>query len=345
MRIIDLRSDTVTHPSPEMRRAMASAPVGDDVFGEDPTVMRLEKLAADMLGKEAGLFVASGTMSNLVALLTHCHRGDEAIVGTEAHILHYEVAGAAGLAGVQLRTVPNAADGRIDPAAVSATIRSQDLHFPQTALVCLENTQNRCGGAVVTPEATAAVADVAHSRGVKVHIDGARIFNAAVALDVPASALSADSDSVGFCLSKGLGAPVGSVLCGAGEFIARARKNRKIVGGGMRQVGIIAAAGVIALESMVERLADDQANARRLARELAAIPGVLINPESVQTNIVVWEMDGIAAPEFAQRLREQGLLVTTLGPTRLRMVTHYGIERADIDEALERIQSSLAVIA
>ncbi|MEX2237457.1 MAG: low-specificity L-threonine aldolase [Dehalococcoidia bacterium] len=345
MKTIDLRSDTVTHPSPEMRRAMAEAPVGDDVFGEDPTVMRLERLAAQMLGKEAGLFVASGTMSNLVSLLSHCSRGEEAIVGSESHILHYEVAGAAGLGGIQLRAVPNSPTGQINPDDVAANIRGQDIHFPQTAVVCIENTQNRCGGAVITPEQTKAVADVAHERGVRVHIDGARIFNAAVALGVPASDLVSEADSIGFCLSKGLAAPVGSVVCGDGSFIARARKARKMVGGGMRQVGVIAAAGIVSLESMVDRLADDQANARYLASELSRIPGVRIDPASVQTNIVIWEMEGIPAPEFAHRLREQALLVTTLGPTRLRMVTHYGVERADIEDALQRIQQTVAVAA
>ena len=345
MKTIDLRSDTVTTPDPAMRRAMAEAPVGDDVFGEDPTVMKLERMAAEMLGMEAGLFVASGTMSNLVAILSHCARGEEAIVGSEAHILHYEVASAAGLGGVQLRVVPNDAGGRVDPDDVAATIRGQDVHFPQTTLVCLENTQNRCGGTILSAADTKAVADVAHSRGVKVHIDGARIFNAAVALGVPASALAEDADSVGFCLSKGLGAPVGSVLCGRGEFVARARKNRKAVGGGMRQAGIIAAAGVHALENMVDRLAEDHENARFLAHELAKLPGVRIDPASVQTNIVIWEMEGISAPDFAKSLREQALLVTTLGPTRLRMVTHYGIERAEIEEALERLQQTIAVAA
>ena len=322
---------------------MAEAPVGDDVFGEDPTVMKLERMSAELLGMEAGLFVASGTMSNLVAILSHCHRGDEAIVGSEAHILHYEVASAAGLGGVQLRVVPNDAAGRISSDDVAAQIRGQDVHFPQTTLVCLENTQNRCGGTILTPEDTKAVADVAHERGVKVHIDGARIFNAAVALGLPPSGLTAEADSVGFCLSKGLGAPVGSVLCGRGEFIARARKNRKAVGGGMRQAGIIAAAGVYALENMVERLAEDHENARFLAGELAKLPGVRLDPSSVQTNIVIWEMEDISAPDFSKKLREQALLVTTLGPTRLRMVTHYGIERSHIEDALERLQQTIAV--
>ncbi|MPZ22677.1 MAG: low-specificity L-threonine aldolase [Dehalococcoidia bacterium] len=342
---IDLRSDTVTHPSPAMREAMATAEVGDDVYGEDPTINRLEALAAETMGKEAGLFVSSGTMSNLVAVMTHCQRGEEAILGSEAHILQYEVAGAAGVAGVQLRPVPNDEGGRLDPSLVEATIRGQNLHFPQTALVCLENTHNRCGGAVLTPEETRAVADVAHARGVRVHIDGARILNAAVALGVPASDLAREADSVGFCLSKGLAAPVGSVLCGSAEFIARARKNRKILGGGMRQAGIIAAAGVVALESMVERLTDDHANARWLADGLAGLPGVVLRPGSVQTNIIIFAIEGQDAPTLAARLRESGLLATTLDARRIRMVTHYGIERADVEEALDRVQAALGAVA
>jgi threonine aldolase len=344
MKIIDLRSDTVTLPTPRMREAMASAEVGDDVFDEDPTVHRLEAMAAEMMGKEAGLFVASGTMSNLVALLTHCQRGDEAIVGSESHMLHYEVGGAAGLAGVQLRPLANDRYGRLDPSEVAATIRGQDVHFPQTALVCLENTQNRCGGAALTAGDTAAVAEVARRRGAKVHIDGARIFNAAVALGVPASTLVAEADSVGFCLSKGLAAPVGSVLCGSRDFVARARAQRKAVGGGMRQAGVIAAAGVVALEEMVDRLAGDHENARFLAEELHKMPGVKLDLESVQTNIVIWSVEDRQARDVADQLAAQGVLVTLLGPTKLRSNTHYGIERGDIEEALDRIQLVLGAV-
>ena len=263
---VDLRSDTVTQPTPEMRRAMAEAAVGDDVLGDDPTARRLERMAADLLGKEAGLYTPSGTMSNLLAVLTWCHPGDEIIVGSEAHMLWHEGGGASALGGVVFRTVPNDGLGRFNPDDVEATIRPKNPALPPTTLVCLENTQNRCSGAVITPDDTAAIANIAHQHDARVHLDGARLFNAAVALGVPVSALAAEADSVCFCVSKGLSAPVGSVLCGPEEFITRARRWRRTVGGGMRQVGIIAAAGIVALESMVERLADDHANARRWPR-------------------------------------------------------------------------------
>ena len=340
---IDLRSDTVTHPTPAMREAMARAEVGDDVFGEDPTVRRLESMAAELMGKEAAVFVASGTMGNLTCLLAHCQRGDEAIVGSEAHLLHHEVGGAAGLAGIQLRPVPNDVRGWLDLDAVEGTIRGENIHFPRTALVCLENSHNRCGGGVLTPEATAEIARLAHRSGAAVHLDGARIFNAAVALGLPASRLSAEVDSVTFCLSKGLAAPVGSLVCGSADFIARARKARKALGGGMRQVGVIAAAGVVALESMIERLAEDHEHARLLAQGLAQIPGVRIDPDRVQTNIVVFDVDDGAA--CRRRLGDVGVLATGFGPSRVRMVTHYGISRRDIDEALERMRSVAAASA
>jgi threonine aldolase len=342
--IIDLRSDTVTLPSDAMRRAIAEAPVGDDVFGEDPSVRRLEAMAAERTGKDAALFVASGTMSNLVAIMSHCGRGDEAIVGSESHILHYEVAGAASVAGVQLRTVANDARGGIDPGQVEATIRGENVHLPATSLLCIENTHNRCSGAAIPLEQIEALADVAHRHAVRVHIDGARIFNAAATLGTSVASLAAPADSIGFCLSKGLGAPVGSVLCGTAEFIARARKMRKMVGGGMRQAGIIAAAGVYALEHMVERLADDHANAKLLARGLAALPMVQLDPGSIDTNIVIFGVRGDWLG-FARSLKEAGVLCTVSAPGRLRLVTHYGIERADIDEALERARHAAAALA
>ena len=342
-RIIDLRSDTVTHPTPAMREAMAQAVVGDDVFGEDPTVQRLEAMAAELMGKEAALVVASGTMGNLTCLLAHCQRGDEAIVGSEAHVLHYEVGGAAGLGGIQLRPVPNDARGLLDIEAVEATMRGQNIHFPRTALVCLENTHNRCGGGVITPEETAEVVELARRYGAAVHLDGARIFNAAVALGVPAAQLAGEVDSVTFCLSKGLAAPVGSLVCGSGDFVARARKARKMLGGGMRQVGVIAAAGIIALETMIDRLAEDHEHARLLAQGLAQVSGVRIDATSVQTNIVVLNVDDGAA--FQRRLQELGVLTTAFGPSRVRMVTHYGILRQDIEEALERLLQAAATAA
>jgi threonine aldolase len=335
-RIIDLRSDTVTKPTLAMREAMANAEVGDDVFGEDPTVKRLEATAAQAVGKEAAVYVSSGTMGNLTSLLAHCQRGDEAIVGSEAHLLHYEVAGAAGLGGIQLRPLRNDPAGLMDPDEIAATIRVENIHMPRTAAVCLENSHNRCGGAVLTPEYTSEVAKIAHRAGAAVHLDGARIFNAAVALGVPVPDLTEKVDSVTFCLSKGLSAPVGSLVCGDADFVARARKARKALGGGMRQAGVIAAAGIVALETMVERLAKDHSNARFLAEGLATVPGVRIDPASVQTNIIVFVIDdGVA---FQRKLRDAGVLTTAFGPTKVRMVTHYGIERADIEEALGRVR-------
>ncbi|MHB8515057.1 MAG: low-specificity L-threonine aldolase [Dehalococcoidia bacterium] len=342
-RVIDLRSDTVTLPSDAMRRAIAEAPVGDDVFGEDPSVLRLEAMAAERTGKEAAVFVTSGTMSNLIAIMAHCDRGDEAIVGSESHILHYEVAGAAAVAGVQLRAAMNDARGRFDAGEVRALVRGQNVHFPRTALLCLENTQNRCGGAVVPQDHTEELAALAHAHGVRVHIDGARIFNAAIAAGVPVAELAAPADSIGFCLSKGLGAPVGSVLCGAPAFIARARKMRKLLGGGMRQAGVIAAAGIYALEHMVERLAEDHDNAQALARGLAALPTIDLDPEGVETNIVIFRVSGDWM-DFARRLKEGGVLASVYGERTLRMVTHYGIERADVDEALARVRNAAAAL-
>jgi len=342
-RVIDLRSDTVTQPTPAMREAMANAEVGDDVFGEDPTVKRLESMAAGLLGKEAAVFVASGTMGNLTCLLALCERGDEAIVGSESHVLHYEVAGAAGVGGIQLRPVANDARGLLDLDAVAATIRGQNIHFPRTAAVCLENTHNRCGGGVLTADEIADVAKLAHRHGAAVHLDGARIFNAAIALGVAAAKLTAEVDSVTFCLSKGLSAPVGSLVCGNADLVTRARKARKILGGGMRQAGVIAAAGVVALETMIDRLAEDHDNARLLATGLSQVPGVRIDPDAVQTNIVVFDID--EGPAFQARLRGAGVLTTGFGPTRLRMVTHHGITRDDIEQALERVRSAAAVAA
>ncbi len=332
---VDLRSDTVTQPTPEMRRAMAEAAVGDDVLGDDPTARRLERMAADLLGKEAGLYTPSGTMSNLLAVLTWCHPGDEIIVGSEAHMLWHEGGGASALGGVVFRTVPNDGLGRFNPDDVEATIRPKSPALPPTTLVCLENTQNRCSGAVITPGDTAAIANIAHQHDARVHLDGARLFNAAVALGVPVSALAAEADSVCFCVSKGLSAPVGSVLCGPEEFIGRARRWRRTVGGGMRQVGIIAAAGIVALESMVERLADDHANARRLAVGLAQIPGITLDPDAIQTNIVIFEWTGGPAPDLISRLGACGVKVSYTGGAKVRMVTHAGIGPADVDAALE----------
>jgi len=339
MRIIDLRSDTVTHPTPEMRRAMAEAEVGDDVYGEDPTVNRLEAMAAERLGKEAAVFVASGSMANLVSGLTHCQRGEEMVLGHMSHILMYEVASVAGLGGVQVRTVANDSRGMLDPDEVESVIRPANLHQPRTAMVGLENTHNRRSGGVLAPEDVGAIGDVAHRYDAALHVDGARIFNAAVALGVPVADLVRPADTVSFCLSKGLSCPVGSLVCGSGEVIERVRKNRKMVGGGMRQAGILAAAGIVALDSMVDRLADDHANARRLAQGLAVMPGISLDPDSIQTNLVIFEVTNRPATELIDALKEHGLLASYADGQRIRMVTHYGIGEEDIDDALNVAES------
>jgi threonine aldolase len=336
LKIIDLRSDTVTLPTPAMREAMYQAEVGDDVFGEDPTVNRLEEMAAERMGKEAALFVASGTMANLICLLTHCGRGDEFIVGHMAHTFLYEVGASAGLGSLHPRTVPNQPDGTLDLGDVEAAIRADNIHFPRTRLICLENTHNRCGGAALTVEYTNSLGELAHSRHIAVHLDGARIFNAAIALGVDVKELTRNVDSVAFCLSKGLSCPVGSLVCGNADFIAEARRSRKMVGGGMRQAGIIAAAGVVALEQMIDRLAEDHANARRLAEGLAEIAGLSIDLERVQSNIIYFDLldEGLEPDQFLAGLREGGVKMSSTGPRRFRAVTHYGIGAEDIGKAL-----------
>ena len=337
---VDLRSDTVTHPTEAMRSAMAKAEVGDDVMGEDPTMIRLEHLAAEMLGKEAALFTASGSMGNLVAALAHCTRGDEVIMGDQAHMFWNEAGSAATLAGVQVHLVPNDEQGRVSPEDVEAAIRPKgNIHFPTTSLLCLENTHNKCNGGVLTPEDTKAVADVAHANGVAVHLDGARIFNASVYLEVSPKELVEDVDDVSFCLSKGLSAPVGSLLCGSQEFIDRARRWRKMIGGGMRQVGVLAAAGIVALETMVDRLADDHARARRLAEGLAQIPGITVDPQRVYTNIVFVDVDPSigSVQEFMGRLGQEGIKASYPGGRRFRLVTHRHITDDDIDAAVDRM--------
>jgi threonine aldolase len=343
-KIIDLRSDTVTLPTPAMRQAIAEAELGDDVYREDPTVNRLEAMAAEKLGKEAAVLTASGTMSNLVALLTHCQRGSEVLVGNEAHIFHYEVAGAAALGGLELRTVANDERGRLRPEDVQEAIRLPDIHHPRTGLVCLENTHNRCAGSVLTEADMEAVAQVAHRWNIPVHLDGARIFNAAVALGVPAANLARQADSVAFSLCKGLACPIGSLLCGSNEFIERARKYRKMVGGGMRQAGIIAAAGIVALHSMIDRLQEDHDNAKLLAQGLAGLASLRLDPASGQSNMVSLQVEGVSALEFQGRLGQAGVLVTYMGGQRLRLVTHYGIERGDIEEAVQRVRAAASVV-
>ncbi len=335
MKVIDLRSDTVTMPTDEMRRAMFEAEVGDDVYVEDPTVNLLEEKSAVMLGKEAALFTPSGTMSNLLAVLVNTRPGDEMILGSEAHMLAAEVGGASALGGVVMRTVPSEIDGRMDTGIIEQTIRQDNIHFPHSTLLCIENTQNRCGGRVLTTEYTSEVVELAKKHGLKVHLDGARIFNAAVALGVPASKLTAQVDSVSFCLSKGLSAPVGSLLCGRHEFITSARKWRKMLGGGMRQAGIIAAAGIVAIEEMVDRLADDHANAKRLAMGMAELPGITIYPDRVQTNIVLFEPPAKVTPqEFSKLMEDRQVLAKPYGGRKIRAVTNRMVNSSDIEETL-----------
>lgn len=338
MKTIDMRSDTVTIPTDEMLQAMYEARLGDDVYGEDPTVNHLEELAAQVTGKEAALFTVSGTMSNLIAVLTHTQRGNEIITGSESHLFWYEVGGASVLGGVVFQSVQNEWDGCINLDRVEQAIRPKNVHYPETSLLCLENTHNRCGGGILTPEYTHAVAKLAHKYELKVHLDGARIFNAAVALDVPVSELTGTVDSICFCLSKGLSAPVGSVLCGTKDFIEKARKWRKMVGGGMRQAGVIAAAGIVAIQKMVNRLAEDHANAQRLANGLVNIPGIVVNTETVQTNIVNFDTPSkITANEFVQQMGARGVKFISRGGQRVRAVTHRMISEADVDEVIERI--------
>jgi len=343
VRIVDLRSDTVTLPTPAMREAMANAELGDDVFGEDPTVNRLERMAAERMGKEAALFVASGTMGNLVSILTHCGRGDEAIVGDRSHTFLFEQGGMAALGGITPWPVPNQPDGTLRLEDIKAAIRADNVHFPRTRLVCLENTHNVCNGAPLTAEYTSAVARLAHERGLSVHLDGARVFNAAAALGVDVSELVRDVDSIMFCLSKGLCAPVGSLVCGSADFIAGARRMRKAVGGGMRQAGVLAAAGIVALEQIAPRMADDHLRARRLAEGLAQIPGVEVAP--VYTNILYFSLteDVSRTPEeVVAGLRQRGVLVMGRVGGRFRAVTHYWISDEDIERTIAAVREVLA---
>jgi len=342
LRRIDLRSDTFTLPSKEMLDSIPSAELGDDVEGEDPTVNQLQDMAADMFGAEAALLVASGTMGNLVSLMAHCRRGDEVFLEAEAHIYYYELGGMSAIVGA----IPNlikGVRGKFTSEQLEAAIRHPDLHYPIARLVCIENTHNRGGGTVWTPREVEAVAKVAHDHGLKVHCDGARIFNAAVALDVDVKEYMRHLDSLSFCLSKGLACPVGSVVLGNREFIEEVRRARKMVGGGMRQAGIIAAPGIIALQKMVGRLKEDHRNARRLAEGLNQIPGVKVDLDSVQTNIVLADITGTGwdVDYFVNRAGKIGVQVFEFGATKARFVTHYGIDEQDIDEVLSRLRRLL----
>jgi threonine aldolase len=341
-RTVELRSDTFTLPTESMRRAMAAAEVGDDVWDEDPTIHRLQERAAEMVGKEASLFVPSGTMGNLCALITHTEPGDEVLLEGESHIFHSEVAGASVVGGLQLRPL-DTPDGRLQPEQVRAAIREPDIHQPPTGLLCLENTHNRRGGTCLGPSQTQALCEVAHDAGFPVHLDGARVFNAAVALSVDVRQLTGPVDSVMFCLSKGLSAPVGSMLAGSKDFIERSRRIRKMLGGGMRQAGVLAAAGLVALEEMVDRLADDHRNARRLAEGLHGLAGITIDLARVETNMVFGDCQPpLTAAAFIDRCREAGVLLDQASLYRWRMVTHRGVTADDVDYAIGVVRQLFA---
>jgi threonine aldolase len=344
MKYIDLRSDTVTQPTPAMREAMAKAPVGDDVYGDDPTINQLQELAASKLGKEAGLFVPSGTMGNLAGILAHCNRGDEVIMGQRSHTFLHEGGGISSLGGVHSCQIKEQPDGSLALEDVEAAIRADDIHEPVTRLIEIENTHNACGGVYQTPEYIQRLADFAHERGLIVHMDGARVFNSAVAQGVAASQLTGPVDSVTFCLSKGLCAPVGSVLCGSADFIKKARKLRKHLGGGMRQAGILAAAGIVALESMVDRLADDHVRAAYLARSLSGISGLILSPDAPATNMVYFGLADtirLSTDQIEKKLEEHGVLAHASGPRRFRLVTHYWIDDQAVDQTVAAFSTIL----
>ncbi|BFI28388.1 threonine aldolase [Marchantia polymorpha subsp. ruderalis] len=345
-RIVDLRSDTVTKPTALMRIAMAEALVDDDILAADPTAAKLQERMANVFGKEAGLFVPSGTMGNLIAVLVHCEvRGCEVIIGSESHIHVYEQGGISTLGGVYPHVVPNEVDGTMDLRKVEAAIRPNDEHFPISRLICIENTHNRCGGRCLSAEYTDQIGDLAKSYGLKFHIDGARIFNASAALGVSVDRLCKAADSVSICLSKGLAAPVGSVLVGSYEFIAKARRLRKALGGGMRQIGVLCAPGLISLNHMVQRLDCDHRNARLLAEGLESIRGLRVDVDSVETNIVFIEVTSespLGAKEICEALKQQGILVMHMDrTTRIRLVTHYHITEDDARLALSAFQETM----
>lgn len=338
-RLIDLRSDTVTRPTPAMREAMARADVGDDVFGDDPTVNRLQERAAEIFGREAALYVPSGTMGNLVCLLSQASPGDEAIVEAWSHIYNKEMGGLSALGGIVPRVVPGLG-GILEPNTVEAAIHVGGGFHAQTALLCLENTHNRAGGAVYPPDRVTELCERAHAKGVRVHLDGARIFNAAVALGQSVRSLTSEFDSLSFCFSKGLGAPVGSMAVGSRQLIDRARLIRKTLGGGMRQAGILAAAALVALEESPRRLHEDHERARRLAMEIEQLPGLRLDASSVRTNIVIYDVSGTGmnSAAFLKRLRDEGVQATPAGEHEVRMVTHQDIDDGQIDAALDALR-------
>ena len=345
MHVIDLRSDTVAMPTPEMRQAMAAAPLGDDVFGDDPTVNRLLEVAAKRLGKESAVFVPSGTMGNLIGVAVNAQRGEELIADSQSHVFNYETAGAAAVAGVQIRPVATEA-GVMTPEHIASAVRPRnDPHQPISAAVTFENTHNMHGGVVWPLEALRAASDAAHAHGLRVHLDGARIFNAAVASGASVADIAACADTVTFCLSKGLACPAGSIFCGSREDVEKANRWRKRLGGAMRQTGVLAAAGLVALDNMVDRLAEDHSNARTLAEGLSELPGVTCDLARVQTNLVFFDLEEMSAPAFNDACADRGLLGDWSGPTRMRFVTHYGIGAAEVQSALKICEEVLTSVA
>lgn len=339
-RIVDLRSDTVTIPPKEMLETILHAELGDDVYREDPTVNRLEEMAAELMGKEAALLVTSGTQANLVSLMAQTKRGDEVIVEYDSHIYNFEVGGLSAIAGLIPRPIRGEM-GIMKPEDIEVAIRPKNIHCPDTTLIVVENTHNRAGGTIVRPEHMKAIGEVARKYSLKIHVDGARIFNAAVALGIEAKKLVEEADSVCFCLSKGLAAPVGSLVCGSEKFIEKARKVRKILGGGMRKAGIIAAPGIYALEHMIDRLKEDHENARILAYELAKIDGIKIDLRTVQTNIVIFSLENMFSKDFLRRIGERGVKASAISKKEIRMVTHYGITRKDIYYVIDVVKEIL----
>ena len=336
--MIDLRSDTFTHPTQSMRDAMATAEVGDDVFQEDPTIKKLEALSAEKTGKEAALFVPTGTMGNLISVLSHCDRGDEILLGDRCHISLYEVGGVSALGGVHPRTLANNCDGTISLEILEKGIRHSDIHSPTTRLICLENTHNFCQGTPLSPDYMRSVGNLAKKYGLKIHLDGARVFNAATALNVPVSKLTEDVDSVMFCLSKGLSAPVGSLVCGSSEFIDKARKMRKMVGGGMRQAGHLAAAGLVALQELVERLKEDHKNAKLLANGIAGIDGIELDQTQVKTNILFFKLTKLEGTKFISELEKQQIKILMTGTGTFRAVIHREVSKEQVERVIETIR-------
>jgi threonine aldolase len=332
MKVVDLRSDTITKPTPEMREEMAIAEVGDDVYGEDPTANELESIAAEVVGKEAALFVPSGTMGNQIAVMTHTQPGNEIILGKESHIFYYEVGGLAKLSGVQARTLDDSS-GIFNSEDLELAIRGENIHYPETGLVCLENTHNRAGGLSVPKEKIDEICEEAHDLGVSVHLDGARIFNAALELEVGVVDLVENADSIMFCLSKGLAAPIGSILAGSKEFINQARKNRKMLGGGMRQAGVIAQAGIIALEKMMNRLENDHKLATKLANGVKELDLKGIGVKATNTNFVILEVDEklYETEDFLKKLNNKGVRMTYFGAGLVRAVSNKDVVAEDVD--------------